>query len=111
MEMNEAIDVVLDHLRDHGTVEHEVENGPWLSVTWSADTDDGEVRGTVVQLKENEFRYSRTVSIGTIFVRSVVGQAETVTGGSADDVIGVATRLSNLKPVVERVNSGLNCRM
>lgn len=110
MGMNEAIDVILDHLRDHGTIEREVEKDPWLSVTWSDDTDEGVLRGTVGRLKEHEFRYSRTLSIGTIFVRSVFGQEETIIGGSADDVVELAKRISNFAPAVE-INPGLTCGM
>lgn len=111
MEISEAIDGILDYLRDHGTIEREFQNGPWLSITWSDNSDAGELRGTVGRLREHEFRYSRTLSIGTVFVRSVFGQEMAIVGGSADDVIDAAMRLSIPKFVAETANPGLNCRM
>lgn len=91
------IDVILDYLRDHGTIEREVESGPWLTVTWSHSSDEGDLRGTVSRLKEHDFRYARTLSDGTIYVRFVFGQEQTIVGGSADDVVDVAMRLSGIR--------------
>lgn len=108
MEMNEAIDIILDHLREHGTIESEVASGPWLNVTWSDDTEAGELRGTVGRLKDQGFAYSRTLSIGTMFVRSVFGQEETIIGGSVADLVEVAKRLTYLKPLAEATNPSLS---
>jgi hypothetical protein len=97
MELNEAIDTILDYLRDKGEIYRELESGPWISINWSVETADGELRGKVTRLKDNNFRYDRMVEIGTLSVRSVFGQGETIYGGSAADIIEVANRLSNKK--------------
>lgn len=99
MDLNETLELTLDHLRDHGTVVREVESGPWVTATWSLPSEAGDIRGTVCRLKDSEFRYARTMSVGKIHARSVFGQDDMISGGSVEDLAEIAAGLSRSVPL------------